>query len=122
MGTAPSYTLWRLSSASIWLRTDLYAQGGDGYESATFSYEPDSIDEDGPAVAGKFFFNEGRIVVDTDGSGSIDSENNEYISVTAGSATVTRMVNSAQMSFDLALEDGVTVKGDFMGVFPLFEN
>lgn len=121
-GPLVSTTLWRPNDATVWLRADLHAPGGNGFQSATFEYEPDSTDEKGDLVAGRFFFNEGRFGIDTNEDGSIDSEFNEFFDVVGGTISVERLSNSVRMSFDITIEDGVNVTGSFTGVFPVFEN
>lgn len=122
-GTLVNTVLWRPNDATVWLRADLHSPGGDGFESATFTYEPDSTDEQGPLVDGVFFFNEGRFGVDTNQDGSIETESNEFFDVVGGTISVDRMGNfNARMSFDITLEDGVDVTGSFTGSFPVFEH
>lgn len=113
-------TIWRPRFASVWLRADLYSPGGDGFESATFTYEPNSTDVRGPLVANKFFFNDGRLGIDTNEDGSIDSEFNEFFDIVDGTISIERMGEPTRMTFDVTLEDGVNVRGSFTGNFPVF--
>ena len=116
-------TVFRPNDATVWLRADLYSPGGDGFTSATFTYRSDSLPENSPDVANTFFFNDGRFGVDIDGNGDIDSDANEFLDVTGGTITVTRMADTrAAMSFDVLLSNGVTLTGSFEGVFPVDDN
>lgn len=121
-GALLTTVLWRPNGASVWLRADLHSPGGDGFQSATFSYVDNSVDDQGPLVADRFFFNEGRFGVDVDENGSIDSESGEFIDITGGTITVDRLDGAVRMSFDVTLANGVDVVGSFSGSFPLFEN
>ena len=113
----------RPNDASVWLRADVHSPGGEGFETATFEYRPDSVDERGPEVSGIFFFNEAAFGIDTNGDGRINSDDNEFIDVTGGTITVARMANTtASMSFDLTLADGTTLTGSFQGTFPIFNH
>ena len=121
-GALITTVLWRPHDATVWLRADLHSPGGDGFQSATFSYEANSTDDQGPLVAGRFFFNEGRFGVDSNEDGSIDSDSNEFIDITAGTITVERLDGAVRMSFDVTLANGVDVVGSFSGSFPLYKN
>ncbi len=122
-GLSPTFLIWRPTGASVWLRAKLHAPGGDRFSSATFTYEPNTTDDDGPLVAGRFFFNDGRFGVDINENGSIDSEDNEFIDITAGTISVERLVgNNARMSFDVTLANGVNTNGNFEGLFVLFDH
>ena len=113
----------RPNDATIWLRADVHSPGGEEFETATFEYRSDSVDERGSEVAEIFFFNEAAFGIDTNSDGRINSDDNEFIDVTGGTITVARLANSAaSMSFNLTLADGTTLMGSFQGTFPIFNH
>jgi len=122
IGIFNGQVLWRPNDASVWFRARLYSPGGEGFETATFTFEPESTDPKGNSVSNRFFFQEGRFGVDIDEDGTIDSDANEFIDVSAGTITLSRLINAARMSFDVTLTNGVNLTGSFEGVFPLYEN
>lgn len=116
-------TIWRPVDATVWLRADLRSPGGDGIQSATFEYEPDSVDENGPGVAGRHFFNEARFGVDLNGDADIDSDDDEFLDVVGGTIELEWLGGrEARFTFDLQIEGGRTAVGSFEGSFPLFDN
>ncbi len=121
VGLNPAQTIWRPTGGTVWFEARLFAPGGS-FQSATFDYEPDSTDEKGPTVSGRFFFQKAKLGVDINQNGSIDSEDGEFIDVVGGSITVNRVAGSdnATMSFDVTLADGMTLAGNFSGQFVLF--
>ncbi len=122
-GLTPTLTIWRPNDANVWLRATLRHPGEERFTSAIFSYEPNSVDENGPSVAGRSFFNEGSFGIDINQNGSIESEDGEFIDITAGTISVERLLgNNARMSFDVTLANGENVNGEFQGLFVLFEN
>jgi len=115
--------IWRPNDASVWFRADLHSPGGDGVASATFDYVSDAVDEDGPLVADKHFFNEGRFGVDLNNDGDIDSDDNEFLDITGGSITLNRLDTSALtnvLQFNVTLSNGVPISGSFEGQFPVY--
>lgn len=122
IGGLPTQVFWRPDNATIWLRADLHSPGADGFDSATFTHVSDEIENNSPSLAGEYFFQEGRLGVDIDQNGDIDSEADEFFAVTGGSITLTRMASGARMSFDLTLSNGIAVSGSFEGTFPLYEH
>ena len=97
--------------------------GEETFTSATFGYESNSVDENGPGVAGKAFFNEGVVGIDLNNDGTIESDDGEFIDITAGTISVERLTGkNARMSFNVTLANGQNVNGEFQGLFVLFEH
>ena len=107
--------IWRPRDATVWLRADLHTPGADDFTNARFSYVMDSVDEDGAAVAGLNFFNDARFGVDINNDGDIESEDGEFLDVVGGTIDVSKAGGISTISFELLLENGVTVTGNFRG-------
>jgi len=120
--TTPVVQVWRPRSASVWLRVNLYSPGPDDFASATFEYEPDDTDEDGPLVSGRYFFQEAVLGVDINGDGDIESDDAEFLDVIAGSISVVKDSPITTFTFELNLENGVAVSGAFAGDFITITN
>ena len=119
VGVFDSLLIWRPDFATVWFRADLHSPGEADFTSATFQFEPDDVDENGPEVAGRFFFNEATFGVDLDGLDGIDSDTDEFIDAVAGTITAIRGDGEqVTMSFDVSLEDGTTLRGNYSGSFP----
>ncbi len=119
VGVFDSLLIWRPDFATVWFRADLHSPGEADFTSATFQFESDDVDENGSEVAGRFFFNEATFGVDLDGVDGIDSDTDEFIDAVAGTITAIRGDGEqVTMSFDVSLEDGTTLRGNYSGSFP----
>jgi hypothetical protein len=101
----------------VWLRASIHTPGPGEFTSATFTYEPESTDEDGPAVAGRNFFQDGSFGVDINNDGAIESADGESLDITGGTIAISKSGEIYSVSFNISLENGVDVSGTFSGDF-----
>ena len=114
---------WEPVGASVRLQATLRSPGGDGFNSATFNFAPDSLESNDPSFEGRFVFQDGFVGVDLNEDGLISGDDNEVHDITGGTISVERLGGtSAEMSFNLMLENDVSVVGSFQGDFPVFEH
>ena len=114
---SPSAVIWRPRAATVWLRASIHTPGPGDFTSATFTYEPDSTDEDGPTVAGRNFFQDGSFGIDINNDGAIESADGESLDITGGRINISKSGEIYSVSFDISLENGVDVSGAFSGDF-----
>ena len=116
-------TYYSAVRATTKLSADLYSpfvpEGTIGADSGTFTFEAqDNVEEPGPEVAGRSFFNDVSFGVDIDNDGKISNDDGEFIDVTGGTFSLTRINDRRSLvTFDLTLANGVSVTGSFENEF-----
>lgn len=115
---------WYPDDESVLFCASLFVPVETNFESASFNFSMDSVDEqNNPQFVGRYFFNKATLEIDSSRNGTISNDENEYLNVTSGSISVTRLSGDvAKMLFDVILDDGAAVSGSFEGSFTLYDD
>lgn len=122
IGTIP-ITYWYFGGDTVRLDLELYAPGRTEFNTGTFNYTALSEDdiEDVPNLANEFLFLDSEVGLDLNGDGEVDTETgSELFAVTDGTITVEGNFPDFRIAFDLELENGQSVNGNFQTEFAVW--
>ncbi len=100
-------------NSGFYIYMELFSNGTAGFQTGTFDYEP-GFDYDG-----KDYFDFIVLLVDNDEDG--DLFNNPGITADGGSVTIDRNGDDWTIDFNLELDNGSTLTGNFEGKMPIID-
>lgn len=109
--------IWRTRKANIWMYVKMYAPGFDGLTDGTYIYKSRSVDKRDSEVENNHFFKQGKVAIDLNNDGEIESDDNEYIDITGGTISVKVTGKIYIVDFNVKLENGESATGSFEGDF-----
>ncbi|ASJ76397.1 hypothetical protein [Granulosicoccus antarcticus] len=86
---------------------------GDEFSFVTYSYSP--IGAESAALAGNAFFANAYVGFDIDRSGNVDED--EQLAVLGGTIEFTGILPDIELEFSVTLQNGLTAKGHYTGLF-----
>ncbi|WP_054558528.1 hypothetical protein [Croceitalea dokdonensis] len=117
------YTYWYFGGETVRLDLELYAPGRARFSPGSFTYTPLSEDDigDAPNLAGEFLFLDSEIGLDLNGDGEVDTDTgSELFDITDVTITVDEVFPNFKIGFDLELENGQSVSGNYEAEFTVW--
>ncbi|MRH99249.1 hypothetical protein GH721_01780 [Kriegella sp. EG-1] len=109
--------IWRARDASLWVYADLFAPGFEGLTSGTYDFKPDNTDENDIDLSNSHFFIDGKVAIDLNKDGELESDDNEFLKITGGSIKLERQEDYYEIELNLSLENNIQVTGKFSDDF-----
>jgi len=109
--------IWRAKNASVWLYVNMYSPGNGGLKDGLYVYKPRNTNENDPTLADTYFFKKGKIAIDLNNDGELESDNNEFIKIIGGTIKMKVLGDNYFLEFDLELDNDINVTGSFEGYF-----
>lgn len=100
--------------ATVMIYAELWSPGTESYTSGTFNF--DNSGETGD----KRFFENAAVVMDTNNNGDLD-ENDDRLTVKAGTFKVSGSGTSYTVEVDVTLSDNKLLKGNYSGTFEIID-
>ena len=101
----------------MWIYVNVYSPGFNGLTDGTYIYKPRSTDKNDPSLADVQWFKKGKVAVDLNNDGEIESKDDEYLDITGGTIKVKVTGDEYTIDFNVKLENRETAVGSIKDDF-----